>query len=91
MVTCSDQQFHGGSRLSRDKGKDDFVDAIAAARSACSGQRLQVAKDRRGRVEALRVLRTTRKTAVKCRRAALQQIHNTIVAAPMKCASSSDP
>jgi transposase len=68
--------------LRRAKGKDDFVDAIAAARSAYSGQRLQVAKDRRGRVEALRVLRTTRKTAVKCRRAALQQMHNTIVAAP---------
>ena len=33
-------------------------------------------------VEALRVLRTTRKTAIKCRRAALQKLHNTIVAAP---------
>ena len=33
-------------------------------------------------MEALRVLRTTRKTAVKSRRAALQQLHNTIVAAP---------
>ena len=39
-------------------------------------------RDRGGAVEALRVLRTTRKTAVKCRRAALQQLHNTIVAAP---------
>ena len=41
-----------------------------------------MAKDRSGAVEALRVLRTTRKTAIKCRRAALQQLHNTIVAAP---------
>ena len=41
-----------------------------------------MAKDRGGAVESLRVLRTTRKTAVKCRRAALQQLHNTIVAAP---------
>ena len=41
-----------------------------------------MAKDRSGAVEALRVLRTTRKTAMKCRRAALQQLHNTIVAAP---------
>ena len=41
-----------------------------------------MAKDRSGTVEALRVLRTTRKTAIKCRRAALQQLHNTIVAAP---------
>ena len=66
----------------RGKGKDDTIDAIAAARAAASGQRVQVAKDRNGRVEALRVLRTTRKTAIKCRRAALQQLHNTIVAAP---------
>lgn len=66
----------------RGKGKDDTLDAIAAARAAASGQRVQVAKDRNGQVEALRVLRTTRKTAMKCRRAALQQLHNTIVAAP---------
>lgn len=66
----------------RRKGKDDVIDAISAARAAASGQRVQVAKDRNGQVEALRVLRTTRKTAIKCRRAALQQLHNTIVAAP---------
>ena len=41
-----------------------------------------MAKDRSGAVEALRVLRTTRKTAMKRRRATLQQLHNTIVAAP---------
>jgi hypothetical protein len=52
------------------------------ARAAASGQRVQVAKNRDGQVEALRVLRTTRKTAVRCRRATLQQLHNTIVAAP---------
>lgn len=66
----------------RGKGKDDVIDAVAAARAAAFGQRVQVAKDRNGQVEALRVLRTTRKTAMKCRRAALQQLHNTIVAAP---------
>lgn len=66
----------------RAKGKDDTLDAIAAARAAASGQRVQVAKRRDGQVEALRVLRTTRKTAVRCRRATLQQLHNTIVAAP---------
>ena len=50
-----------------------------AARTGC---RVQVAKDRSGAAETLRVLRTTRKTAVKCRRADLQQVHNMIVAAP---------
>lgn len=66
----------------RAKGKDDTLDAIAAAQAALTGQRVQVAKDRSGSVEALRALRTTRRTAVKCRRATLQQLHNTIVAAP---------
>ena len=66
----------------RAKGKDDALDAIAAAEAARTRRRVQVAKDRSGAVEALRVLRTTRKMAIKCRRAALQQLHNTIVAAP---------
>ena len=66
----------------RAKGKDDALDAISAAEAARTRRRVQVAKDRSGTVEALRVLRTTRKTAIKCRRAALQQLHNTIVAAP---------
>ena len=66
----------------RAKGKDDTLDAIAAAKAALSGKRVSVAKDRAGQVEALRVLRTTRKTAVKCRRATLQQLRNTITAAP---------
>ena len=66
----------------RSKGKDDKLDAVAAARAALTGQRVQVAKDRSGAVEALRVLRTTRSSAVKCRRAALQQLRNTVLAAP---------
>lgn len=66
----------------RGKGKDDIIDAVSAARAAAFGQRVQVAKDRNGQIEALRVLRTTRKTVMKFRRAALQQLHNTIVAAP---------
>ncbi len=66
----------------RAKGKSDTLDSVAAAEAARTRIRVQVAKDRSGAVEALRVLRTTRKTAMKCRRAALQQLHNTIVAAP---------
>ena len=66
----------------RAEGKDDALDVISAAEAARTRRRVQVAKDRSGAVEALRVLRTTRKTAIKCRRAALQQLHNTIVAAP---------
>ena len=66
----------------RARGKDDRLDAVAAARAALHGKRIRPAKSRDGRIEALRVLRTTRQTAVKARRAALQQLRNTIVAAP---------
>lgn len=66
----------------RRQGKDDCLDAIAAARAALWGQRVQVAKDRSGSVEALRTLRTTRRSAGKNRRATLQLLHATIVAAP---------
>ncbi len=47
--------------LRRAAGKDDGLDAMAAARAALTGQRVQVAKERDGAVEARRVLRTTRK------------------------------
>ena len=47
----------------RARGKDDSLDAVAAAEAARTGRRVQVAKDRAGAVEALRVLRITRKTA----------------------------
>jgi len=66
----------------RTKGKDDTLDAIEAARAAASGQRVAVAKDRTGAIEALRVLRTTRHTAIKVRRSSLQLLHATVVAAP---------
>ena len=66
----------------RTLGKDDALDAISAARAALEGRRVSVARTRTGEIEALRVLRTTRATAVKARRAALQQLGNTIIAAP---------
>ena len=57
--------------LRRAKGKDDETDATAAALAVRSGNRLHIAKHRTGAVEALRVLRTTRKSAVRARRAAV--------------------
>jgi transposase len=66
----------------RARGKDDAIDAVAAAQAALTGKRISVAKRRDGRIEALRVLRATRQTAVKARRAALQHLRCTIIAAP---------
>src|SRR5262249_47980167 len=66
----------------RSHGKDDTLDAILAARAALEGKRISLAKSRDGQIEALRVLRVARETAVKSRRAALQLLRMMIIAAP---------
>lgn len=80
----------------RRRGKNDDLDAEAAARAAFAGQRVVTPKRRDGMVEALRVLKACRSeedekavrwtafptNAVSARRVALQMIHNTIVCAP---------
>ena len=66
----------------RRKGKDDDLDAIAAARAALHGKRTSVPKGKDGAVESLRVLRVTRNTAIRARRNALQLLRMSIVSAP---------
>jgi transposase len=66
----------------RRRGKNDDLDAEAAAHAAFAGKRAVTPKTRDGMIEALRVLKACRKTAITARRVALQMIHNTIVAAP---------
>jgi len=66
----------------RRRGKNDDLDAEAAAHAAFTGKRTVTPKSRDGMIEALRVLKACRKTAVAARRVALQMIHNTIVCAP---------
>ncbi len=66
----------------RRRGKSDTLDAENAARAALAGQRTTTPKTKDGKVEALRVLRLARTTAVKSRRVALQLLRNQIVSAP---------
>ena len=66
----------------RKRGKLDDFDAEAAAHAAFAGKRTVTPKTRDGMIEALRVLKACRKTAVQARRIALQMIGNTIVSAP---------
>ena len=66
----------------RRRGKSDDLDAVNAARAALHDRRTTTPKTRDGLVESLRVLRLTRSTAVKSRRAALQLLRNHIVSAP---------
>jgi transposase len=75
-VTTPDRQDR------RKRGKNDDLDAQNAAHAAFAGKRTVTPKSRDGMIEALRVLKACRKTAVAARRVALQMIHNTVVSAP---------
>jgi transposase len=66
----------------RRRGKSDALDAAAAAEAARSGQRIAVPKSRNGQVEALRVLKLTRASAVKARTQAFQQLDQLLVSGP---------
>ena len=64
------------------QGKSDPVDAEAAARAAQSGRRTGTPKHRDGNVEALRVLRIARRSAVAQRADTQTRIKTLIVTAP---------
>jgi transposase len=66
----------------RFQGKSDPLDAIAAARAVLAGTAATTPKPRDGTVEAIRMIRATRRSAVKARRAAIGQIHGLLACAP---------
>ena len=66
----------------RQKGKSDPQDAINAAAAVQSGDATATPKAGIGVVEAIRVLRTARISAVKSRTVALNQLDSLIVTAP---------
>lgn len=63
-------------------GKDDRTDAISAARKVLSGMADAIPKDTTGLVEAIRVIRITRDSAVKSRTKALNQIKDLRITLP---------
>ena len=63
-------------------GKSDTVDAAAAARGALAGDATAVPKAHNGPVEAIRMLTVARRSAVKARTQAHNQIHSLLVTAP---------
>lgn len=69
-------------QLRRRRGKSDTVDAEAAARAALSGDADGVPKSADGSVEGLRALRVARRSAVKARTQAGNQIRDLIVNLP---------
>ena len=66
----------------RRQGKSDPVDAEAAARAALAGVRTGTPKQRDGRVEALRVLRVARRSAVSHRADLQVRLKALVVTAP---------
>lgn len=69
-------------RARRAVGKSDPLDAYAAARTVLAGARVVVPKAGTGIVEAIRVLRITRRGAVKARTQTANQLRSLLVTAP---------
>jgi transposase len=69
-------------RTRRRAGKSDTVDAEAAARAAQAGTATGQPKAGDGRVEAIRALRVARRSAVKARTQAANQLHALVLTAP---------
>ncbi len=66
----------------RHLGKSDTLDAQAAARMVLWGEATAIPKRRDGIVEAIRVLQIARRSAIKARTQAGQQIRSLIITAP---------
>ena len=66
----------------RRRGKSDTIDAEAAARAVQAGTTSGTPKTRTGIVEAIRVLRVARRSAVKSRSQAAVQMHSLVSTAP---------
>jgi transposase len=75
----------------RRRGKSDAADAEAAARAALNGEACAVPKSGDGDVESIRMLRLARRSAVKARTQAANQIHSLTVNAPQALRERLEP
>ncbi len=66
----------------RARGKDDHLDAEAAARAVLSGRASTTPKTRDGQIEAIRALRIARRSSVSGRTAAMNQLKALMLTAP---------
>ncbi|MEU3571896.1 transposase [Kitasatospora sp. NPDC036755] len=69
-------------KVRRLRGKSDPIDAYAATTAVAAGRAVGVPKSRDGVVEAIRVLRCARRSAVKARTQAMNQIRGLLVSPP---------
>ena len=66
----------------RQRGKSDPIDAYAAAAAVLSGAAAGTPKTRDGRVEAIRTLRVARRSAIKARTQAINQLKAVVLTGP---------
>jgi transposase len=66
----------------RRRGKSDPTDAEAAARAALSGEANGTPKNQDGQIEAIRLLRLARRSAILARTQAHNQLHSIVETAP---------
>jgi transposase len=71
-------------KLRHDRGKSDPIDAEAAARAVLAGTSTIAPKHGDAWVEQLRILRVSRRSAIRARTQALNQIHAVVVGAPQE-------
>jgi len=64
------------------RGKDDRIDAIAAAQKVLASMATATPKDTTGPVESIRMLLLTRNSAIRDRTAAINQLRNLVITAP---------
>lgn len=69
-------------QVRRAQGKSDPIDAISAARAVLAETATATPKHKDGAVEAVRLIRSTRRGAVKARRATILQMHGLLWSAP---------
>lgn len=72
------------------RGKDDRIDAYAAAEKVLAGMAIAIPKDTTGLVESIRVLKLARDSAVKTRTKTLNQIKDLRITAPAQLRESLD-
>lgn len=66
----------------RRRGKSDLTDAESAARAVLAGEATTIPKDTTGKVETVRILHLTRRSAVKAKTQAGNQMRDIILTAP---------
>ena len=66
----------------RKRGKDDLIDAENAARAVLARRATGTPKSADGNVEMIRVLRVARRSAMRAKMVAINQLHALIVSAP---------